>query len=109
MNELMLLGRISKDIFVKDNFAILTLAVTKKHDKTKTDFIPVLVSGPQLEDVTSNLFKGDKVFIKGHVTVFTNKDGKSVVGLNADSVEYISPGVIHRQLEAEGKLSKQHD
>lgn len=100
MNKIMLLGRISKDVFIAENdkYAIITIAIPKDYDKTQTDFIPVLVSGQQISILKEKLYKGDKIFIQGHVTTFT-KDGKLVIGLNADAIDFISPGKIHRSLD----------
>lgn len=100
MNRVMLKGRISKDIFLQGKFAIITLAVQKEYDKTKTDFIPILVAGPMIKDISKKYFKGDMLFIQGSVTVFT-KDGKQIVGLNGEEIDYISPGKIHKKMDEE--------
>lgn len=98
MNKVMLTGRISKDIFLQEKFAIITLAVQKEYDRTKVDYIPILVSGPIIKDISKKYFKGDMLFIQGLVTVFA-KDGKQIVGINGESIEYISPGKIHKKMD----------
>ena len=105
MNKVMLTGRISKDIFLQEKFAIITLAVQKEYDRTKVDYIPILVSGPIIKDISKKYFKGDMLFIQGLVTVFA-KDGKQIVGINGENIEYISPGKIHKKMD-EDKLGEQ--
>ena len=85
MNKVILIGRMTKDAEVRytqqKNTAVanLTLAVDRKTEKDKTDFINCVAWGKVAELIEKYVSKGDRLGIVGHIqTGSYEKDGKKV-------------------------------
>lgn len=88
MNNVILIGRITRDIDVRESqsgvkYARYTLAVdrrVKKDDQPATDFPVCVVIGKGAEFAEKYLKKGMKIAVTGHLQTgsYTNKDNQKV-------------------------------
>ncbi len=88
MNNVILIGRITRDIDVRESqsgvkYARYTLAVdrrVKKDDQPATDFPACIVYGKGAEFAEKYLKKGMKIAVTGHLQTgsYTNKDNQKV-------------------------------
>lgn len=105
MNKVILMGRIVRDPEIRygqgenSGVAKYTLAVDRKFDREKTDFINCVVFGKQVEFVDRYLRKGMKIAITGRIQTgsYKNKDGQTV---------YTTDVVVEEQEFAESKSSQ---
>ena len=102
MNQVILIGRLTKDPEVRyaaatqTAVATFTLAVdrpVKSGEEKKTDFPRITVFGKQAENCEKYLAKGRLVGIQGRIQTgsYTNKDGATVYTTDvvADRVEFL--------------------
>lgn len=86
MNNVSLLGRLTKDIdlnFAKGTgtaVAKFTLAVNRPFKKDETDFLNCIAFGKTAEILSQYVFKGQQLAVTGHIQTgsFENKEGKKV-------------------------------
>lgn len=98
MNEVVLIGRTTKDIelrYTQSQTAVarFTLAVDR-HDKDKgCDFISCIAWGKTAENMDKYVSKGNRVAVSGRIQTgsYTNKDGNKVYTTDvvAERVEFI--------------------
>lgn len=90
MIELTITGRVSKDVIIKDNYSMLTVAVVRSKDNT--EFITVFLR-EKLAEVAKLATKGTMVLVRGlpSTSVYTSKDGthKSSLSVNASKFELL--------------------
>ena len=103
MNKIELLGRLVKDVEIKKskkdekkNYAKFTLAVQRKLDKEKVDFIDCVAFGRMSDTLAKYVKKGQRIIVTGALQIdnFEEKEGnqrKSVVVIVDDFyfIEYI--------------------
>ena len=104
MNNVVLIGRLTKDIelrYTQSQMAVatFTLAVdrfSKPGEERKADFIRITVFGKQAENCDRYLSKGRQTCVQGRIQTgsYTNKDGQTVYTTDvvADRVEFIGGG-----------------
>lgn len=106
MNKVILIARLTKDPEVRwsqgENASCVaryTLAVDRKFDREKTDFINCVAFGKQGEFAEKYLRKGTKIAIAGRIQTgsYKNKDGQTV---------YTTDIVVEEQEFAESKSSQ---
>lgn len=72
-----------------------SVAVTRAHDREKTDFFKVITWGQMAENCYRYLLKGKKVAVEGshEMHKYVDKDGIERIDweIKADSVEFLSP------------------
>lgn len=102
MNNVVLIGRLTKDIelrYTQSQMAVatFTLAVdrfSKPGEERKADFIRITVFGKQAENCERYLSKGSKLALQGKIQTgsYQDKDGKTVYTTDviADRVEFLS-------------------
>lgn len=98
MNQITLIGRLTKDVEVKQgnngkSYAKVTIAVDRQGKDKETDFPRVTIFGTQAENLAKYQGKGSLIAIEGHiVTGNYEKDGQTVYtqDIIADRVEYLS-------------------
>ena len=99
MNQVVLVGRTTKDIELKYSqnqtaIARFSIAIDRGKDKG-TDFINCIAFGRTAENMEKYVKKGDQVALHGHISTgsYTNKQGQKVytTDIIADSVEFIEP------------------
>ena len=85
MNNIFLSGRITRDIevsYTTDQLALthFTLAVGRRNDREKTDFIYCTAFGKTAEFMKNYLHKGSKIIVRGRWETgsYTNKEGVKV-------------------------------
>lgn len=83
MNKFEFLGRLTKDIEIVTakngkNFVKFTVAVDRKSDKEKTDFIDCVAFGKLAETLLKYVEKGNRILIEGELNInfYDDKDGK---------------------------------
>lgn len=74
MNQVNLMGRLTKDPEITDlsngiKLAKTTIAITRRFDNSKTDFIPLVFWRNQAEYVENYCKKGTKVLITGRLEI----------------------------------------
>ncbi|WP_035358776.1 single-stranded DNA-binding protein [[Acholeplasma] multilocale] len=98
MNQVCLIGRIARDIELRDTstgskFVGFTLAVSDySGGKEYTNFIPCVAWDKQAENMARFLKKGSQVAVTGRISVRNNNtDGRyeTIVNVNADRVEFL--------------------
>lgn len=85
MNKIELMGRMVnekvelRESKTKVKYVKFTLAVTRKLDKEKTDFIDVIATSKLAEVVEKYVKKGNRIIITGelHIDSFQDKDGNN--------------------------------
>lgn len=98
MNQITLIGRLTKDVEVKQGnngklYAKVTIAVDRQGKEKETDFPRVTIFGTQAENLAKYQGKGSLIAIEGHITTENyEKDGQTVYtqDIIADRVEYLS-------------------
>ena len=99
MNEVILLGRITRDPEIrsteKSTVTRFTLAVDRKvktDGQPEADFIPCVAFGKTADFVDKYFHKGMKMLLEGHIQTgsYTNKEGAKVYTTDviAESVEF---------------------
>ena len=86
MNKVVLMGRLTNDVEVRytqtNNKAVasFSLAVNRRLDKEKTDFINIVAWGSTAEFCNKYFKKGQQVGVIGRIQIrdYDNKDGKKV-------------------------------
>jgi len=81
MNKVELLGRLTKDIELKEakngkKYAKFTLAVPKAGDKDKTNFIDCIVFDKMAETIEKYVDKGKRIIVSGelNIEIYEDKD-----------------------------------
>lgn len=99
MNKVILMGRLTKDVERKESKtkkAVCTfdIAVTRKFDKEKTDFINCIAWEKNAEFITKYCVKGQKIVIIGELNVdnFQNdkKENVKLTRVNVDEIYFAS-------------------
>jgi len=97
MNQVAIIGRLAKDVELRNGVAKMTVAVDRGKDRDGNDrgadFIPVTVFGKQAENCAKYLAKGSQVGIQGRIQTgsYEKEDGTRVYTTEvvADRVEFI--------------------
>ena len=83
MNKVELMGRLTSDVELKDSaktkYAKFSLAVPRKLDKEKTDFINCVAFGRIADTIAKYCKKGMRIIACGSIQIdsYTTKDGQS--------------------------------
>ncbi|WP_125582395.1 single-stranded DNA-binding protein [Lacticaseibacillus suibinensis] len=100
MNSIQLVGRLVRAVELQYTatgraYARFTVAVSRPHDKDKTDFIPCIIWGQSAQSTAKYVHKGNRVGIIGelHQNDYVTKDGekKQSFQVRADQVEFLTP------------------
>lgn len=84
MNRVVLIGRLTKDVYANGTgdkkVARYTLAVDRKGKDNGADFISCVTFGKSADFAESYLHKGTKIAVEGRIQTgnYTNKDGQKV-------------------------------
>lgn len=84
MNTVVLMGRLTKDPDMRETketvMARYTLAVPRKYDREKTDFISCTCFGKGADFANTYLKKGTKIIVTGRIQTgsYKNRDGQTV-------------------------------
>lgn len=105
MNKVVLIGRLTRDVELKEGqsgkkYANVSIAINRSTDGT--DYPLVKVFGSQAENLAKYSGKGEMVAVEGHIqTSSFNKDGetKYVTDIICDRVEFLS----WKKKESEGQ------
>lgn len=98
MNKVTIIGRLTKDPEIRYNtnglaIARFNLAVNRRSEEKKADFIPCIAFGKTAEVMEKYVFKGNKIGIAGHIQTgsYKNKDEKTVytVDVIVDELEFL--------------------
>ncbi len=103
MNNVVLIGRLTKDVELKTtgstSFAKINLAVDRnrktKEGEATADFIPVTLFSKAAENAAKYIGKGRLVAVSGRLqSGFYEKDGRKVYTLDviADEIQYLDRG-----------------
>lgn len=98
MNQVTLIGRLTKDVEVKQgnngkSYAKVSLAIDRPGKDKETDFPRVTIFGTQAENLAKYQGKGSLIAIEGHITTGNyKKDGETIytTDIVADRVEFLS-------------------
>ena len=98
MNQVTLIGRLTKDVEVKKgnngkSYAKVSIAIDRPGKEKETDFPRVTIFGNQAENLAKYQGKGSLIAIEGHITTGSyEKDGSTVytTDIIADRVEFLS-------------------
>ena len=88
MNKVELMGRLTKDIELKKSksdkeYATFTLAVKRKLDKDKTDFIDCVAFGNIVKPLADYTEKGNRLIVIGELNINDfEKDGQKQKSFN---------------------------
>ena len=89
MNKIILAGRIVNDIEIKKSksekeYTTFTVAVKRKLDKDKTDFIDCVAFGNLVQPLSKYVGKGNRIIVEGELNIndFENKEGQKQRGFN---------------------------
>lgn len=94
MNQVVLIGRLTKDVELKQGrtpYCKVSLAIDRQTEGT--DFPRVTIFGKQAENLAKYQGKGSLIAIEGHVTTGNyKKDGETIFtsDIVADRVEWLS-------------------
>ena len=99
MNNVQLIGRITKDIELRQTASgtavtRFTVAVDRRKKDTGTDFVRCSAFGKTAELMEKYVSKGDRLGVVGHIkTGSYERDGQKVytVDVIAESVEFLEP------------------
>ncbi len=100
MNKAMIIGNLTKDPELKTtatgiSVCTFTVAVSRTHNREKTDFIPVVTWRGLAESCSRFLKKGRKVGVSGRIQVRPYDDGygdrRYMTEIIADEVEFLTP------------------
>lgn len=87
MNKVILIGRLTKDVDLRQNgemsigrFTIAVDRKLKKDGESTADFINCVAFKSHAENISKYFSKGNRISIAGHIQTgsYTNKDGKKV-------------------------------
>ena len=98
MNQVILIGRLTKDVEVRSGnngkkYAKVSIAVDRQGKAEETDFPRVTIFGNQAENLAKYQGKGSLIAIEGHITTGNyEKDGQKVFtsDIIADRIEFLS-------------------
>lgn len=113
MNKIVLLGRLTRDIELKQagetsvaNFSLAVNRTFKRDGEPDTDFFNCVAFGKRAETLAQYVHKGKQLAIEGHVQMgqYTNKDGVNVKTFDVmvDGFDFIggkSENVEHEKVE----------
>lgn len=113
MNNVTIMGRLTKDVDVKEvndkKVAKFTIAVDKRFNKDKADFIACTAWGPNADFAEKYLKKGTGILARGEWTTgsYQNKDGNTVYtnDLNVEELQFNSINSV----TVAGRLTKDPD
>ena len=93
MNKCILSGRLVREPelrYTSNGKAVsnFTLAVERRFNKDKTDFIKITAWGKQAENVCKYLDKGCRAIVSGELNI-DKKEDKYYTSVNADEVKFI--------------------
>ena len=85
MNKVELMGRLVENVEILQSksgkkYGKFTLAVNRKFDKEKTDFINCIAFEKQAETLLKYVEKGNRIIVEGELNIdnYVNKDGNNV-------------------------------
>lgn len=110
MNNVNLIGRLTKDIEVKytsgnDPKAVARFNLAVRRDEDHTDFIPCIAFGRLAENLEKFCSKGNQIGVTGRITTGKyEKEGKTMYtfDVTASNVEFLTP-------KAEKNDAQKHD
>lgn len=89
MNKIELMGRLVKDIELKEGknkntYGVFTLAIARKENKEVTDFVDCIVFGKLAETMKEYTEKGNRIIVTGsiHFDKYVSKDGENKTSIN---------------------------
>jgi len=89
LNQIILVGRLAKEVEIKDNIAIINLAIPRsfknENGEYETDFVDCVLNGQMASSTKEYCKKGDILGIKGRIQ--TNDKGIEVI---AEKVTFLS-------------------
>lgn len=118
MNTIQLIGRWVREHEIKylqDGKAVLnnTIAVNRRFDKEKADFLRVVIFGKQAESTANYTNKGTQIGITGRVQTgsYEGQDGKKIYTTDviADQVMFLEPKSSGRSTQPNYQPSNQGD
>ena len=98
MNKATIIGRLTKDPEVRYSaegraVARFNIAVDRRSEEKKTDFIPCVAFGKTAELMEKYVFKGNKIGIVGHIQTgsYKNKEGITIytVDVIVEELEFL--------------------
>lgn len=111
MNDIKLLGRLSKDTRISkttDDVSVCfgTLAITRPNTKTgKTDYIEFMAYGQDAENLNKYNSKGDEILLEAEIRSYT-QNGKTMQSVIATKITYLRRAQKNTNKSAEDKVSK---
>lgn len=113
MNKIVLLGRLTRDIELRQagktsvaNFSLAVNRTFKRDGEPDADFFNCVAFGKRAETLAQYVHKGNQLAIEGHVQMgqYTNKDGVNVKTFDVmvDGLDFIggkSENVEHEKVE----------
>ncbi len=111
MNDIKLLGRLSKDTHIRkttDDVSVCfgTLAVTRPNTKTsKTDFIEFMAYDKDAENLNKYNSKGDEILVEAEIRSYT-QNGKTMQSVIATKITYLRRAQKNIDKSVEDKVSK---
>lgn len=118
MNTIQLIGRWVREHelrYTQDGKAVLnnTIAVNRRFDKEKADFLRVVIFGKQAESTANYTNKGTQVGITGRVQTgsYEGQDGKKIYTTDviADQVMFLEPKSNGQTTQSNNQPSNQGD
>lgn len=111
MNEVILIGRLTKDPELRKtatgkNVTNVTIAVDKPKKDADADFIRVQVWGNLAENLCKYMSKGRQIAVKGHISTGSYKKGEDTIyttDIVADNVEFLGTGGGKKESREESK------
>jgi len=98
MNNVILIGRLTKDPEVRENVTRFSVAVDRKFKRDgepTVDFFNCVVFGKTADFVAKYFFKGKQIALTGRIEndSYTNKEGRKITTtvIKCDSVEFVGP------------------
>lgn len=98
MNNVILIGRLTKDPEVRENVTRFSVAVDRKFKRDgepTVDFFNCVVFGKTADFVAKYFFKGKQIALTGRIEndSYTNKEGRKITTtvVKTDSVEFVGP------------------
>lgn len=91
MNKIEILGRMVQNIEMKESkqdktkkYGVFTLAVPRKTDKEKTDFIQCVAFGKLAETIEKYTEKGNRIIVEGSLQIdkYDDKDGNKKISVS---------------------------
>ena len=88
MNKVIFAGRLTSDIEIKKSksekeYTTFTIAVKRKLDKDKTDFIDCVAFGNLVQPLSKYVGKGNRIIVEGELNINDfEKDGQKQRGFN---------------------------